>query len=198
MDRREVLKQTCGMGLCGCAGTVMLSKVCGAAETATPAPATAPAQNQAPAQGQLTRLQWWLSHGQKQWAKLWELLEAHLDEKTRVAILEQLGRNCASSLGWAKPYKGNPEGFFKFMDDRAGERFDYDKDRGVITITTRERDCDCRLAKAKLTPPIYCACSIGWQKHTYETIFEKNVDVEVKESVLRGSKRCVFEVRVKS
>jgi predicted hydrocarbon binding protein len=196
MDRREALKQTCGMGLCACAGTVTLSEACGAAETATPA--LTQAAGQTPAPEEFRRLQWWLGHTQRQMAKLWELLEPHLDEKTRVAILEQLGRNCAANLGWAKQYKGNPEGFFKLMNDKAGERFDYDKDHGVITITTRERDCDCRMAKSKLTPPIYCACSIGWQKHTYETIFEKKVDVEVKESVLRGSKRCVFEVRVKS
>jgi predicted hydrocarbon binding protein len=191
MDRREAMKQACGMGLCACAGMGLTSGVCNAAETPTPAPATA---QEEPA----WRLQWWLSHGQKQWAKLWELLEAHLDEKTRMDILEQLGRNCARSLGWAKQHKGNPEGFFEFMNKRAGERFDYDKDHGVIRITTRERDCDCRLAKNKLTPPIYCACSIGWQKYVYETIFEKKIDVEVKESVLRGSKRCVFEVRIKS
>jgi predicted hydrocarbon binding protein len=35
-----------------------------------------------------------------------------------------------------------------------------------------------------------------WQKYTYETILGKKVDVALKESVLRGSKRCVFRVHV--
>ncbi|MGD2093379.1 MAG: hypothetical protein PVH77_00030 [Phycisphaerales bacterium] len=189
MDRRELLKQTCGMGLCACAGTSMFASGCSATQSS----------NSEATEGEPTwRLQWWLSHTQKQWAKLWKLLESHLDEKTRVAILEQLGRNCAASLGWAKRYKGNFEGFFQFMNQKAGEQFNYDKDHSVITITTRERACDCRMINNKATPPIVCACSVGWQKYTYETILDKKVEAEVKESVLRGSKRCVFEVRVVS
>jgi predicted hydrocarbon binding protein len=189
MDRRELLKQTCGMGLCACAGTSMFASGCSATQSS----------NSEATEGEPTwRLQWWLSHTQKQWAKLWKLLESHLDEKTRVAILEQLGRNCAASLGWAKRYKGNFEGFFQFMNQKAGEQFNYDKDHGVITITTRERACDCRMINNKATPPIVCACSVGWQKYTYETILDKKVEAEVKELVLRGSKRCVFEVRVVS
>ncbi len=82
------------------------------------------------------------------------------------------------------------------MNEKASEQFDYDKDKGTITITTQERDCDCRMVNSKITPPIFCACSVGWQKHTYETILGKRVEVQVKESVLRGSKRCVFEVQV--
>ena len=137
-----------------------------------------------------------MSHTQKQTAKLWQLLETRLNEKTRVAILEDLGRNCAGSLGWAKQYQGNLEGYFKHLNDKLGETPVYDKDKGVITITTRERDCDCRMVSSKITPPIFCACSVGWQKYTYESILDKKVEVEVKESVLRGSKRCVFEVRI--
>ena len=33
-------------------------------------------------------------------------------------------------------------------------------------------------------------------KQTYETILGRKVDVELTESVLRGSKRCVFKIHV--
>jgi predicted hydrocarbon binding protein len=188
MNRRDMLKQTCGFGLCACAGPALLSQACPAAET----PPAAPPEDTLP------KLQWWLNHTQKQTAKLWELLATHLDEKTRVSILEQLGRNCAANLKWAERYKGDPEGFFQFMNQKAGEQFAYDRAKGVITITTRERDCDCRMVNSRITPPLFCACSIGWQKHTYETILGKTIDAEVKESVLRGAKRCVFEIRIRS
>jgi predicted hydrocarbon binding protein len=187
-----MLKQACGIGLCACAGPALFAQ---AGEAATNPANTATA---APSGDALPKIQWWLNHTQKQTARLWELLESHLDEKTRLKILEQLGRNCAISLKWAEQYRGNPDGFFQFMNQKAGEQITYDREKGVITIVSRERDCDCRMVNSKITPPIFCACSLGWQKHTYETILGKKVDAEVKESVLRGSKRCVFEVRVRA
>lgn len=39
-------------------------------------------------------------------------------------------------------------------------------------------------------------CSLGWQQHTWETLLQKKVSVDLKESVLRGGKRCVFEIHV--
>jgi hypothetical protein len=46
------------------------------------------------------------------------------------------------------------------------------------------------------TPQVVCNCSLGWQKHTWETLLQKKVKVELKESVLRDGKRCVFEIHV--
>ena len=186
MDRRDLLKQTCGMGLCACAASALMAQASQAAETPQDA------------DRQIKRLQWWQDHTRKQFAKLWTLLESHLDEKTRLNLIEQLGRNCASMLGWAKEFKGNPEGFFQRMKERQGEELSFDKEKGIITITTPERDCVCGLVKNKVTPAYFCQCSIGWQKETYETILGKKVEVELKESVLRGSKRCVFKVHVLS
>jgi hypothetical protein len=39
---------------------------------------------------------------------------------------------------------------------------------------------------------------LGWQQHTWETLLQKKVTVELKESVLRGGKRCIFEIRVQN
>ncbi|HBF35649.1 TPA: hypothetical protein DDW35_13890 [Candidatus Sumerlaeota bacterium] len=194
MDRRDLLKQACGMGMCACAGALM-SPVCNAlaAETVSPTPSPIPTSVD-----EAKRNEWWLKHSQKQTAELWKMLGTKLDEKTQVEILEQLGRNCAKNLNWAKKYKNNPDAFFKYMKEHSGEQIDYDKEKGVITVVTKERDCDCRLVNSKITPSIFCACSQGWQKQTYEDILGKLVDVEVKESVLRGSKRCVFIVTIKS
>jgi predicted hydrocarbon binding protein len=146
---------------------------------------------------ELKRCKWWLNHSSKQLARLWELLESHLDDTKRREISEQLGRNCAKSIGWGKKYKGNPEGFFKQMERSQGEKFEYDKANGIITVTTPERDCVCKLVNSKLTPAYFCHCSMGWQKHMYETILDKSVETELKESVLQGSKRCVFQIRIK-
>jgi predicted ArsR family transcriptional regulator len=73
----------------------------------------------------------------------------------------------------------------------------YDREKGVITVVGPERgDCFCPLIDCKYTPKSACNCSLGWQQHVYETVLGKKVQVELKESVLRGGKRCVFVVRV--
>lgn len=192
MNRRELLNRACGMGMCSCAASVVFEDLSSGAQNDTE-------ENKKlrEVQKELKRYKWWLNHATKQLAKLWELLESHLDDTQRREILEKLGRNCAKSIGWGKKYKGNPEGFFKFMNQKQEETFTYDKEKGVITVVTRERECDCKLVNSKVTPAYFCHCSMGWQKHMYETILGKSVETELKESVLQGSKRCVFQIRIK-
>lgn len=192
MNRRELLDRACGMGMCSCAASVMFGDSSSGAQSDTE-------ENKElrELRTEHNRCKWWLDHAAKQLARLFELLESHLDDARRCEILEQLGRNCAKSLGWGEKFRGDLEGFFKFMNQKHGETFTYDKEKGVITVVTRERDCDCKLVNSKLTPAYFCHCSMGWQKHMYETILGKPVDTELKESVLQGSKRCVFQIRIK-
>jgi predicted hydrocarbon binding protein len=186
MNRRQLLNGACGIGACSCLGALLPVNEIQAAEVNTEIDA-------AQLKKQNDKLNWWADHTKKQLAKLWELLEPHLDEKTRNDIIEQLGRNCAKSIGWPQQFKGNPDGFFAFMDKRLGEKITYDKDKGIISVVTPERDCVCGMVNSKITPSYFCQCSMGWQKEMYETILGKKVECEVVESVLRGSKRCVFK-----
>ncbi len=41
-----------------------------------------------------------------------------------------------------------------------------------------------------------CNCSLGWQQYTCEMLLGKKVQVELKDSVVRGGRRCVFHIRV--
>lgn len=70
----------------------------------------------------------------------------------------------------------------------------WDKEKGVVTSTGPEGDCGCPLVSMKRTPAVWCNCSIGYQKETFETIFGRPVQSRLKESKLAGSKRCVFEI----
>ena len=195
MERREFLTHTCGLGACACSAFFLLSEQKAIAAEGNKGKNTQEKLGE-DLHKELGKLRWWSGHAKNQITKLMELLQVHLDEKTRIEIMEQLGRNCAKSLGWAEKYRGNVEGFFRHMNNHNGETLTYDKEKGIITIVTRERDCDCRLVDSKKTPPYYCYCSAGWQKYTYETILGKSVDVKIKESVLFGQPRCVFEVTV--
>jgi predicted hydrocarbon binding protein len=142
------------------------------------------------------RLEWRFNHARSQFYKYIELTLPLLAVDDKKIVFQQLGRNCANSLGWAQKYIGNPEGFFQFMKEHSGETIYFNEERNKITVETAQRACDCPIMKDKCIDGIYCECSIGWQKQTYEIILNKKVSVTIKEAVFRGSTRCVFEISI--
>ena len=137
-----------------------------------------------------------LSFAQGRFARLIEILDSTLGQETLQDIIEGLGRYCSGTIGLAQEHEGDVEGYFEQIRQRGGEEAEFDRGRGVITVVTPERECVCPLVDSQSTPASICNCSLGWQKQTYETILGRPVEVEIKESALRGSKRCVFEIRV--
>jgi predicted hydrocarbon binding protein len=142
------------------------------------------------------RLEWRWNHARSQYITFMEQVIPLIDQERLSAIFQELGRNCARSLGWAQRYVGDPEGFFEHMERHSGEQIAFSDDKKVITVVTQNRPCDCPIMKGRCIAGAYCDCSIGWQTETYETILGKNVRVNIKEAVFRGSNRCVFEVHI--
>ena len=189
MEKRDFLKNICTLGICSCAAPFVNPGIVDAQ----------PDDDDCKKIKDLNwRLEWRLNHAKSQFGMLLQRIESEIPEDVRQNILEDMGRNCAKSLGWAEKYKNNPEGFFEHMFKHSGENITFNKEKNVITIITkdREHDCDCPLVSSAKTPGYYCDCSLGWQKETYETILGKKVDVKLTESVLRGSKRCAFEIHI--
>lgn len=145
---------------------------------------------------QIERLKWKLDFAQKRFAKFIEILESTLDEATFQDVIERLGCECSAMIGFIREHRGDVEGYFEEIRQRWGEEAEFDREKGIIRVVTPERECVCPLVNSQLTPGCICDCSLGWQKQTYETILGRPVAVELKESALRGSKRCVFEVRL--
>jgi hypothetical protein len=179
MDRKEFLK-TCAGGFCACAAACM---------TAPAIAAEAPKPED-----------WKLPFVKRRYAKLLEILADKMDDKTLAGTLHELGDYCSSELNWAfEKYRGDVSGFGEYIKQSAsGDYVTYDREKGVITMTTGERaDCFCPLnGVAAKTPGVVCNCSLGWQQHTWETLLQKKVSVELMESVLRGGKHCTFEIHI--
>ncbi len=179
MERKEFLK-TCAGGLCACAaGSLISATQLNAAET--------PKADD-----------WRVTFVKRRYAKLLEILSQKMDEKTLNETLVGLGTYC-SALGddWIKKFNGDFDAFAKSIrDSKSGDNVTYDREKGIVTMASDERsECFCPFNSAN-TPKVVCNCSLGWQQHTWETFFQKKVKVELKESVLRGGKKCVFEIRV--
>ena len=124
-----------------------------------------------------------------------DILDSTLDEKTKNQIIENPGKECSLD-SIAKNYINNPEGFLNEINRRWGETSTYDKEKGLIRVETPERDCVCPFVDSKVISESICQCSVGWQAQSYKTILGKDVEAKCVESVIKGGKRCVFEIKV--
>jgi hypothetical protein len=179
MDRKQFLK-TCAGGLCACTAA-MVAPCAAADEAAKPE-------------------DWRLPFVKKRYAKLIEILSDRMSEDELKGVLHRLGNYC-SSLGDAtlEKYRGDVEGYAAFIrKTSSADIIAYDRAKRVITMTTDDRpDCFCPLNGAAFhTPAAVCNCSLGWQQHTWESILQKKVRVEIREAVLHGGKRCTFEIQI--
>lgn len=176
MDRKNFIRSACRYGMCSCIGTGLISN-----------------DNLYAAEKQTT--DWKDKFIKYRFSKLIDILDSNLDEKSKNNILEKLGKECSLD-GFAVNYKNDPEGFFNEINNRWGETVTFDKVKGIIRIETPERDCVCPFIDSKVISESICQCSVGWQTQTYTTIFDKKVEAQCVESVIRGGKKCVFEVRI--
>ncbi len=175
MDRKEFLKAACGLGVCGCALNLF--------------GATAPLRaDEAPAEDQR------LAFARYQIAKMLGFMADDESAATCAGILEKTGRECAKLGQLGAGFKGDPEGYFAAAQANWGTEFAWDKGTGVITVSVAEGECGCPLVDMKRTPAVWCNCSVGYQKESFEAIFGRPVQARLVESKLTGAKRCVFEI----
>jgi hypothetical protein len=180
MDRKQFLKG-CACGVCGCVAT-------GAITPGDLLGADAPSPED-----------WRLGFVKSRYAKLIEILSGKVEDATLSATLRDLGSYCSTTDPSLEKYRGNFDGYREHIRQTAsGDTVSFDPTQGIITITSPERtDCFCPLISLQAkTPTAACNCSLGWHEHTWQTVLGKKVQVELKESVLRGGKRCAFQVRV--
>ncbi len=176
MDRKKFFKSACTLGICSCVGAGLLSN----------------GNLQA---SEKLDTDWKERFIKYRFAKLIGILDLTLDENTKNQIIENLGQECSKD-GFAQNYKNNIDGFFNEIHNRWGENSTYDKEKGLIRIETPERDCVCPFVDSKVISKSICQCSVGWQTQTYKTILGREVEAKCLESVIRGSKKCVFEIRI--
>jgi hypothetical protein len=180
MNRKEFLG-SCAAGLCACTGAALIPA------SSLRAAETAGADD------------WRLPFVQKRYGKLLEILSEQMDEETLAQVMRELGTYCSTTGDqWIGKFRDDFDGFSKSIKNGvSGDEVTYDREKGVITMTSPERtDCFCPLNSRAHTPSLVCDCSLGWQQHTWETFLGRKVRVELKEAVLRGGKRCVFEIHV--
>lgn len=180
MNRTEFLR-SCSGGLCAC---IVAPGVSAGASAASDAAGPE---------------DWRLRFVRRRYAKLIGILSAKMDQKALDEVLHELGSYCSSTDARLSQYRGDVEGYCAHLKQTAsGDDVAVDRERNIITVTSPARaDCFCPwISVENQTPAVVCNCSLGWQQATWEAVTGKKVQVELKESALRGGRRCVFEVRV--
>ena len=57
------------------------------------------------------------------------------------------------------------------------------------------KKCYCNLPKKiDNMNPVYCECSAGWYKKLFSEVFEREVKVQIIDTILNGARECVFEI----
>ena len=177
MNRKEFLKD------CVCACTC-------AAASLRASESTAAAENKAPED-------WRNSFVKQRYGKLMAILAAEMGEDLLSEALRQQGSYCASTYPIIQKHKGDMAGYIRELKKDADETITYDSAKGVITVSGPLRsECVCPFIDAQTAPKIVRNGSLGWHQYAYETILGKKVTSKLKESIVRGGKRCVFEARV--
>ena len=182
MNRKEFINSLCKLGVCSCAGIGLVSYD----------EVNAKDENE-----EIKNLKGKFKFTQYRLAKLIRIMVSTLEEKTCQEILEKLGRECGRTFGVYSKYRGNIEGYIDNVARKWYKEVLYDKKEGKIKIISDKReDCVCSLATKDFTPHAFCDCSAGLFKEIYETVLDNSVNVNVIESALRGSERCVFEISI--
>jgi hypothetical protein len=177
VDRKTFLKTVCGLGICSCVASVV-----------DPCEALAAHQAEAPDQR--------LVFARYQVAKLVGFMASGPAAVACTEIVEKTGRECAKLTGLAAKFKGDPEGYFATSRKAWGTEFQWDKAKGIVTVTVPEGPCGCPLVDAKRTPAFWCNCSVGYQEEMFSAVFGRPAEATLRESKLAGGRHCVFEVHV--
>lgn len=146
-------------------------------------------------------------------AEAMERLNALVDEKTRVQIMENCGYNCADVNGKVIERAKARRKKFKSIDEflEAEQRKPMTGTRLVRKGNTlyqfytprafsRPMRCYCSLLRGlpdnEKVSTTYCNCSKGFVKKFWENVMERPVRVELMQSVVSGASECKFAIHI--
>jgi hypothetical protein len=142
-----------------------------------------------------------------------ERLDAAVDEKTRVRIMQSCGYNCAKKnrrvieRAVARRRKfGSGEEFLvaELQKPMKGTRLEREGDVLYQFYTprafTRPMRCYCglfrELPEEETTSITYCNCAKGFVEKCWEAVLGRPVEVDVLQSAISGAKECKFAIHL--
>lgn len=131
---------------------------------------------------------------------LLDTMEKTLDRESRVKLIEGCGRGCFNRHQFKKDIAAKGEGNVDKLVEAYKANFEIWKAADGIHIRYGEVSSKCYCPVVKNIPPkendIHCECTKATHQSIFETALNRQVRVEVLESLRRGGKTCHFLVTV--
>jgi hypothetical protein len=149
-----------------------------------------------------------------QWVKeAMQKLDAAVDEKTRVRIMQNCGYNCAKknhkvidrAVARRKKY-GSIDEFLEAEQQKPLKGTRLAREGNILhqfytpQAFTRPMRCYCslfrELPKEDTVSITYCNCSKGFVEKYWEAVLEKPAKVEILQSAISGARECKFSIHI--
>jgi hypothetical protein len=149
-----------------------------------------------------------------QWVKgAMERLDASVDEKTRVQVMQNCGYNCAKknhkmierAVGRRKKYASTDD-FLAAEQQHPMKGTKLAREGSILyqfytpQAFTRPMRCYCGLFRGLPTEETvsltYCNCSKGFAEKYWEAVLRKPVKVDLLQSAISGAKECKFAIHL--
>ena len=179
MNRKEFLKNTCGLGICSCAGLSLFAS-----------DKISAAVMQSDDDNKQTPL---VPVDSRQIKNVLCYIDSSMDEPVKKSIFERLGAEHLTHpdfINWINENKNNLKAYFDRINsnqDTYWEKIEYNSEDSTIKITGKPFDrCACSYAQCEKPPLSLCNyCCVGFQKTFFEMLLEKPViKVQLDESFL--------------
>jgi len=115
------------------------------------------------------------------------------------AVFTRWGYQCFHTRGdlktFAEQQRANFQGYVDYVNgnrSRYWEKLNYDKDGGIIKVTSRKfGKCPCAYAQCQQPAKALCThCCKALQTELFKAMTGRDVTVQIDESILLGGERC--------
>ena len=187
MNRKEFFQKSFQSGL-GCCALLALDQA-GTSASASPNPT----DDLAKVQFEKEFVQNWL-------ADLLDTMDAELDERTRVKLMEGCGRGCFRRFQFKQDIAHQGKGHLGKLIEAYKKNFEIWQEGNQVHIRYGAVSSGCYCPAARYRPAkahdLHCECTRTTHQTIFETALGRPFKVEVVESLRRGGKTCHFVVHL--
>jgi len=187
MNRKEFFQKSLQSGL-GCCAWLVFD------QTETPVSASPnPTDQVSQVQFEKEFIQNWLTD-------LLDAMEAELDEKTRIRLMESCGRGCFRRYQLKQDIVNQGRGNLEKLIQAYKKNYEIWQEGKQVHIRYGAVSSGCYCPAAKYRPAkahdLHCECTRATHQTIFETALGRPFKVEVVESLRRGGKTCHFVVHL--
>jgi len=125
-----------------------------------------------------------------------DTMDKVLDRETQVKLFEGCGKGCFNRFKFKQDIAAAVKGDVQKLIDAYKKNFEIWQEGNLVHIRYGEKlpRCYCPAAKYREVKPndLHCECTSATHQTVFETALERNIKVEIVESLRRGNQTCHF------